>query len=388
MKSWGRVGFFCVVMFGQNLWGSEPAVSPASQTDSPATTPVARFVGQKTPVSEVAFSVDGRHLLAACSQDVRRWDIQTGDEQIVVKELVGPIVALASDAKRIACAAQFRLSRSSDITIYDATTGDPLLTFDPHGDWNRKFAFRPATGSLALSADGRLLATGTSRAEVGGPHGYPGGAVTIWDTKSGEQLHHFPLSTFVRRLAFSDDGRQLAAGTNGAGGELPESGEVCVWNVDTGEEVRRFRTRSKVKAGGSPAAVASLVFSPDGQRVAAAVHGARPVRPAGRTPSGEAPPEVLVWDLATGKITLRLRGEPSGSLRLAFTPDGKLLATADAFEPLVQLWNTETGEQTKSVRPTVPMIVTIKFSADGQRLAVAGSNADNSGVIEILALED
>jgi WD40 repeat protein len=375
-------------MLGQNLCGSEPAVSPAGQPDSPGTTSVARFVGQKSPVSEVAFSADGGQLLAACTQDVRRWDIQTGHEQIVVKELVGPLVALAADAKRIACAQQFRLSRSSDITIYDATTGDPLLTFDPHGDWNRKFAFRPAAGSLALSADGRLLATGTSRAEVGGPHGYPGGAVTIWDTKSGEQLHRFPLSTFVRQLAFSDDGRQLAAGTNGAGGELPESGEVCVWKVDTGEEVRRFRTRSKVKAGGSPSAVASLVFSPDGRRVAAAVHGARSVRPAGRTPNVEAPPEVLVWDLATGDITLRLRGEPGRSRRLAFTPDGKLLATAEAVEPVVQLWNTETGEQTKSFRPAVPRIVTIKFSPDGQRLAVAGSNADNSGVIEILALED
>ncbi|MGD9645890.1 MAG: WD40 repeat domain-containing protein [Pirellulales bacterium] len=388
MRCRASIGLLCVLIFSQNLRGSGPADSTEAPASSLATKPIARFVGPTAPVTSVAFTADGRQILAACSQDVRRWDIETGEESIVVKELVGPVVVLAADARRIACAAQFRLSRSSDITIYDAATGNPFLKFDPHGDWNREFAFRPAAGSLALSPDGTRLAIGASRAEVGGPHGYPGGVVTIWNADSGKQLQRFTLSTFVRRVAFSEDGRYLAAGTNGAGGELPESGEVHVWSVDSGEEVRRFRTRSNTKPGGSPSAVASLVFSPDAKRVAAAVHGARPGRPAGRIPSGEAPADVLVWDLATGDIALQLRGAPSWSRRLAFRPDGKLLATADAFDPVVQLWNADTGEQIKSFRSAVAMIGTIEFSPDGRQLAVAGGDADDSGAIEILQLDD
>jgi WD40 repeat protein len=101
----------------------------------------------------VAFSADGRQLLAGCTQDVRRWDIETGDESIVLKDLVGPVVAFASDARRIACAARFALSGKSNVDLYDSASGKLLLTFNPLGEWNRRFPFRPVVAALAHSPD-------------------------------------------------------------------------------------------------------------------------------------------------------------------------------------------------------------------------------------------
>ncbi|HEY8503669.1 MAG TPA: hypothetical protein VIL46_03750, partial [Gemmataceae bacterium] len=69
--------------------------------------------------------------------------------------------------------------------------------------------------ALAFSPDGRLLAAGGTR---------PGGAVRLWELRSGKEVHAFAGHRGgVERLAFSPDGRLLAS----AGGE----GTVLVWDV-------------------------------------------------------------------------------------------------------------------------------------------------------------
>ena len=184
---------------------------------------------------------------------------------------------------------------------------------------------------------------------------------------------------------FSADGKYLAAGTQGASGELPEPGELHVWDATTGQRLHKFKTQLDIEQGGDPSSVASLAFHPTGMRLAAAVSDGT----------------VRLWELPSGRELLTLRGHQgqtgdeeidpftgrilgrSRSVRsVAFNPDGSRLASAE-YDRVVRVWDTETGKEFKTYRFDSARINAVAFSPDGQRLAAAGSNAAKSGAAVI-----
>src|SRR5207249_733926 len=88
--------------------------------------------------------------------------------------------------------------------------------------------------------------------------------------------------------------------------------------------------------------------------------------------SGGADRTVLVWE-AAGAKKHTLKGHEAAVLAVAFTPDGKTLATADAAGS-VRLWDVKSGECTTTVAAHAGAAAGLAFSPDGWRLATAGED--------------
>jgi WD40 repeat protein len=239
--------------------------------------------------------------------------------------------------------------------------------------------------AIEISPDGKRLAAAGSVTRVGGSHGLPGGFVVIWDAQTGQELHRFDrLSTRADAVTFGRDGKYLAAGTQGASGELPEPGELRIWETESGRLRLSLNTKLEVKQGGDPCSVVKLAFDPEATRLAAALGDGT----------------VRIWELPTGKVIVNQRGhegagtgqeiDPTGLILgpqravrcIAFNSDGSRLALG-GYDRVVRVWDSGTGVEKHAFRFNVPRINAVAFSPDGKRLASPGGE----GAIRVWDLE-
>ena len=85
---------------------------------------------------------------------------------------------------------------------------------------------------------------------------------------------------------------------------------------------------------------------------------------------------VKLWQLPSGQQMASLEGHGGEVNRLAFAPDGQILASSDT-EGHVLLWDWSKGRRLVTLRPEQPpliRLVPLAFSSDGKTLAVANTN--------------
>ena len=108
-----------------------------------------------------------------------------------------------------------------------------------------------------------------------------------------------------------------------------------------------------------------VAFSPDGKLLATAGSDG----------------EVRLWNPATGQLVraplAAVTGSDAAVFAVAFSPDGKLLATAGS-DGTVRLWNPATGQLVRAPLPAVTgsdaAVFAVAFSPDGKLLATADSD--------------
>ena len=176
--------------------------------------------------------------------------------------------------------------------------------------------------TVAFSPDGRTLAAGESSGQVG-----------LWDMATGRQTATLAEGSGVYGVAFSPSGRTLAVGDG--------DGDVGLWDMATGRRTGTLAEGSWVEC---------VAFSPDGRTLAA----------------GDGFGYVGLWDVATGQRTATFR-ERNPAASIAFSPDGHTLAVGDVIG-YVGLWDVATGRQTATLAEG-GAVYGVAFSPGGRTLA-------------------
>ncbi len=225
-----------------------------------------------------------------------RWVGILGDRRLMHSHVVR-CVAFSRDGKWIASG-----TLAGELKVWDAATGAE------GGAWA---ATQHRIRAVAFGPDGSWIVTGGSD-----------GTLSLWDSRSGALRRTFKgHSHWVLAVAVSPDGKVIASGS--------ADHTVRLWDTETGQELREWR--------GLDNRVVLLRFSPDGKQLAWA--GSEGMYAADRT-SGVLVPGggIRLWDVRSGVEVKRLLGLDAPVTALAFTEDGKRVASAIGLA--VRIWST------------------------------------------------
>lgn len=378
-----------VIACGQEAQQTDTPKRP----DTPADARVSAFRGHPTEVTSLAMSADGSRVVSISDKTACIWNSSTGKEIRRMKVDGESVVGFSPDLGKYLIARSFHFGVATasrgTMTLRDAASGKDIWTVESYTDWNRDVPFMPVVAAVAFRSDGKVVATAGGVVKVRGS--LHRGVVKTWDVETGKLVRQFDeLPSRADAVAFSSDGKYLAAGTIGTSGELPESAEVHVWDAVTGQRLHTMKTLADVEPGGNPGSILQLAFQPQGKLLAAAVSDGT----------------VRLWELPSGRELYELRGHQgqssvdeidgftgrivgrSSAVRaVAFHPNGSRLASA-GYDRTVRVWNSQTGEQTATFRFDSPHINALAFSQDGQRLAAAGSNSTKAGEVVLWKWSD
>jgi WD40 repeat protein len=360
--------------------------------DSESGTLLACLRGHVGSVNSIAFSSDGRRIASgSCNVAVRVWDTETYTKLPSLWGHVTSInyISFISDSSRIAA-----ISKDGTLRIWDCDNQDVLSFFQ---------AVKEDVTCIAFTHDGRRFACG-----------FEDTSVRLFSTETSfELLSLRGHGCNIRCIAFSSDGKYLAVGSQDSiirvydsetGKDLVSlrghEGEITsvAFSLDgqsivSGSADLTVRVWSLGKKGesaclcGEESSGTSFFLSPDGSHIVTT----NPVQmwdidsglllyrldehidtlvfsPTGQCMAGVCCENVHVWNSQTGAEIVCLRGHKGSIYTIAFSPNGRLIASI-SNDNSVRIWDSENGNEINRSENIVTRGNSIAFSPDGKRLA-------------------
>ena len=279
----------------------------------------------KHPAGVLALEVfpDGRHALTSCEdQKLRIWKLDPPEVVAIQSADDGTFKTLhLSEAASQVVGVQAETGTVSVWSIMDESAG---LADEP--DYSlRDFPAEIGTLQTArFSPDGRSLIT------------VAGNDVQMWNSKTRQPLTSFNPTGTVAAIAYSPDGKTLAAGS--------WDDSVRIWNLHTGKAVRKF-------AGIHRDDIQAIAYSPDGKVLA----------------SADSDGLVVLWDVATGNTLREFLGHETTVRSVTFSPDGQRLLTGST-DRTARLWDVATGRELCVLRGHQWAVNAARFDHPGKRI--------------------
>lgn len=217
-------------------------------------------------------------------------------------------------------------SRDHTVKIFSAGRGKELKELK---------VLRGSPGPLfevAVSPDGKTVAGACGD-----------GAVRLWDSDSGE----------IKKTLKAHKGPAVAADFSSDGGRLVTSGmdhEAHLWDLKTGKKLVTFRHKNKH--------VWAAALSPDDTLLATASW------------QGDTP-RASLWRVADGELQANLEGHLGPVWTVAWSPDGKELATG-GVDKTIRLWSVKDGRQRSRLLHHRADVTQVRYSGDGHHLVSVG----------------
>jgi WD40 repeat protein len=290
-------------------------------------------------------SVQALRLFDQCSSQQRGWEhghlwLQVGQRIRAVEERLfardrTESICFSHDGKWLAVG-----RRSPVISILERSTGRIVATMRGRGE---------VVWSVDLSSNHRWLVSAASDREI-----RPSGAneVFLWNTRTGQK--HAELKGHqgtVLAVRFAADGSWLAS----AGAD----GKVCIQEVPSGKLLKSFQ---------APGAIHCLDVHPEESLLA---YGSKR--------------QVIVRDARTGRVVQRFPGHQGVINSVAFSGDGRLLASADFDAGLVYVWDVASGKRLRALGDRNGQVACVAFAPGKRPLLAFGVPEKGYTVVDLAA---
>ncbi len=277
------------------------------------------------------------------------------------------LATTAAVAIAIAFATQGLLARTEPVKV-PGTTHPP----QPRREAGAQDLFGSAdlVRAIAYSHDGKfLLGAIAPRDEDKQP-----GTIRLWHADGVEARPPLEFDGDPFAMAVAPDSRSLAVAiASGAPGERKTV--IRVVEVPAWKTKKEWALKPGIDAW-------ALAFAPDGKTLAAGIGGLR---------EGAFFGEIRMWDPVSGAERQKLTGHLHPVMSVAFSPDGRVLASAGGTygAPIgeVRLWDVASGRVKHELTVADAAIVSVAFSSDGATLATGGTiwgdGEVKSGVVDL-----